>query len=339
MSPRRPTIRDVAVHAGVSMVTVSRVNNEPDLVVPATRARVEAAIRELGYIPNLAARTIRTHATRTIGFLVPDLTSWTNAAVAQAAERRLAEAGYGLLLMSSDFRPDREVRALGVLRTRQVDGIMLYVCDQDEPELRAATAALDVPTVVLDREMPAPGDRVLSEHGRTMHDAVEHLRGLGHRRLGLVVPRLRIRPALQRRAAFLRPAPGWSARSSRSPPGGEPALGALVAGCSAIVAEGSRLLLSVLREARAQRRRIPEDLSVIGIDAEDVALAAQPEITRIVRDFDRVGSTAAELMLARLADRAREPVTVELPSRLVLAGSCGPAAPGNSGLLAAATRR
>lgn len=325
MSVRRPTICDVALRAGVSMVTVSRVNNEPGVVVPATRARVEAAIRELGYVPNLAARTIRTHATRTIGFLVPDLTSWPNAAVAQAAERRLAEAGYGMLLMSSDYRPDREVLALGVLRTRQVDGIMLYVCDQDDAGLRDAVAAVDVPAVILDREIPVQGDRVFSEHAKTMGEAVDHLRALGHRRIGLTLPKLRIRPAIQRQAAFLAATSGLQSYVVEVAPGEEPALAPLVAGCSAVIAEGSRLLLAVLREARARGRRIPEDLSVIGVDAEDIALAAQPEITRIVRDFGSVGSIAAELMLGRLNDRGRPTTTVELPSRFVLAASCGPA--------------
>jgi DNA-binding LacI/PurR family transcriptional regulator len=306
------------------MVTVSRVNNEPGTVVPATRARVEAAIRELGYIPNLAARTIRTNATRTIGFLVPDLTSWTNATVAQAAERRLAEAGYGLLLVSSDFHPDREVRALSVLRTRQVDGIMLYVCDQDEPNLRVATGAIDVPTITLDRAIPAPGDRVLSEHAPAMQQAVAYLRDLGHRRIGLLMPRLRIRPGIERRAAFLAACSGLEAEVMEVAPGEEPALAAFMTRNSAVIVEGSRLLLATLREARARQMRIPDDLSIVGIDAEDIALAAQPEITRIVRDFGAIGSTAAELMLARLADPGRAPVTIELPSSLVLAGSCGP---------------
>ena len=83
---KRATIRDVAEAAGVSTVTVSRVVNASELVQPETRARVERAMRELGYVPNLAAQAMRTNATRTIGFVVPDLTNYPNAAVAKATE-------------------------------------------------------------------------------------------------------------------------------------------------------------------------------------------------------------------------------------------------------------
>jgi LacI family transcriptional regulator len=91
---------------------------------------------------------------------------------------------------------------------------------------------------------------------------------------------------------------------------------------TALIAEGSRLLRGVLLAARALGRRIPEDLSVVGIDAEDIASAATPEITCILRDFGEIGRTAAELMLHRLAGRPAGPQRVVLPSRLVLNGSC-----------------
>lgn len=334
---RRPTIKDVARAAGVSAVTVSRVSNEPQLVVAETRERVLHAMRELGYVPNLAARTMRTNATRTIGFLVPDLTSYPNAAVAQAAEQRLADAGYGLLLASSDNRPAREVRALEVLRTRQVDGIMLYACDQEDPALRAAVASLDVPVVVLDRTLPGGGDRVLSDHATAMTEAVRYLALLGHRAMALVLPDLRIRPALERRDAFLaalgpcrldpavqtvlRVPPGAMASTPSS-------IGVLEGETAptAVIVDGSRLLRGVIQAARAHRRTIPDQLSVIGIDGEDVAQAATPEITGIVRDFGEIGRTAAELLLRRLAEPTLPPQSVVLPSHVVLKGSC--AAPG-----------
>ena len=199
---RRPTIKDVAREAEVSTVTVSRVVNGSPQVQPETRARVEAAMLRLGYSPNLAARSMRTSLTQTVGFLVPDLTSYPNAAVAQAAERRLAEEGYAVLLASSDYRAERERRVLEVLRTRQVDGIVLYVCDEQDPALRAAVAKLDVPLVVLDRDLPVEADCVLSEHVGAMGEAVRYLTLLGHRRMALLLTDLRIRPVRERRRGF-----------------------------------------------------------------------------------------------------------------------------------------
>jgi DNA-binding LacI/PurR family transcriptional regulator len=319
----------------VSTVTVSRVNNEPDLVVLSTRERVHAAMHKLGYVPNLAARTMRTNATHTIGFLVPDLTIYPNAAVAQAAARRLAEAGYALLLASSDQRPEREIEALSILRTRQVDGMMLYVCDQEHPSLMSAVRDLDVPCVLLDRDIPSRADRIYSDHRDVMREAVRQLAGLGHRRITLLQYDMRIRPSLERRSAF----------SEAMEQAGIPAADRLVLRLpgdvstlpvlqqflfaskrspTAAIVEGSRLLLATIQAARERGITLPQDLSIIGIDADDVATAATPEISCVLRDFEAIGMAAAEAMLARLQDRDAPRVVTHLPSRLSSRFSVGP---------------
>ncbi|MGH6916424.1 MAG: LacI family DNA-binding transcriptional regulator, partial [Geminicoccaceae bacterium] len=195
---RRATIKDVARAAKVSTVTVSRVANAPSLVRPETRARVEQAMRELGYAPNAAAQSMRTKVTRTIGFMVPDLTNYPNAAVAKAAEATLADAGYYMLLTNSDYDPRREERFLRLLRSRQVDGIILYLSDEDDPKVHATIRGLGVPVVVLDRHLPFAVDTVLSEHEPAMRRTVAQLARLGRRRLALVAPDLRIRPLRER---------------------------------------------------------------------------------------------------------------------------------------------
>jgi LacI family transcriptional regulator len=337
--PRHPTIKDVAREAGVSTVTVSRVVNDSPQVQPETRVRVERAMRDLGYLPNLAARSLRTSLTHTVGFLVPDLTSYPNAAVAQAAERRLAESGYALLLASSDYRAERELRVLEVLRARRVDGIVLHVCDEGHPALRSALAALDVPLVVLDRDLGAGLDRadhVLTDHEGAMAEAVRYLALLGHRRVALLLSDLPIRPVRERRRAFEVAAEAAGLAAAERPvvhlspaaAGPVPEVVSLLdapAAPTALIAEGSRLLRAVVRAAKALGRRVPADLSVVGIDAEDTAAAATPEITCVVGDFGAIGRTAAELMLHRLAGRpAAGPQRVLLPSAVVLKGSCAP---------------
>jgi DNA-binding LacI/PurR family transcriptional regulator len=336
MSLRRPTIRDVARVAGVSTVTVSRVCNEPNLVIAPTRARVLEAMRGLGYVPNLAARTMRTNATRTIGFLVPDLTIYPNAAVAQAAAGHLAANGYAILLASSDQQPEREIDALAILRTRQVDGIILYACDQDHPGLREAVRGLDVPSVLLDRDMPSAADRIFSDHGPAMEQAVGRLAGLGHRRITLLQYDNPIRPTLERQRFFREAALAAGLeqallRTIRLPVDHAPcpevaeALFGDHPGPTAVIAEGSRLLLATIRAVRSLGLAIPHDISLVGIDAADVALAATPEISCIVRDFDAIGRAAAEAMLARLSDRDAEPRLVHLPSRFSDRQSLAPA--------------
>jgi DNA-binding LacI/PurR family transcriptional regulator len=330
---RRPTIKDVARNAGVSTVTVSRVTNAPASVQPATRERVLRVMRELGYVPNLAARAMRTNATRSVGILVPDLVSHSNAAVAQAAERHLAAAGYSLLVASSDYRTDHELRALEVLRTRRVDGILLYVSDETDPAITAALARLDMPLVVLDRSLDVAADTLFSDHAPAMELTVSYLASLGHTRLALLMPAIRIRPGLERARAFVAAVaaagldPTLSVVERIAPedhdrPQAAQALFQRPAPPTAVIATGSRLVRSVIATARAGGLSIPGDLSLVAVDAEDIASATSPELTTINRDYAEIGRTAVELLLARIADPHAPPRRIVLDSQVVLKGSC-----------------
>ena len=327
-SVRRSTIRDVARLAEVSTVTVSRVCNEPGKVVAATRERVRQAMADLGYVPNLAARTMRTQATRTIGFLLPDLRSYPNAAVAQAAADHLARRDYAILLASSDQQPMREIEALAILRTRQVDGIILYACDQDHPGLRAAVADLDVPCVLLDREMAGPLDRVLTDHAPAMVKAVAHLAGLGHTEIAFVQRAAPIRPTIERKLAFLQAAQdaGIDSAGARTvhPSGSADQIDAVLVDLltqedrpTAVIAEGSNLLLASIHALKVAGLSVPDQVALIGIDADDIARAATPEISCIVRDFHAIGEVAAQTMLSRLQNPLAKGTAVNLPCKFI----------------------
>ena len=333
--PRRPTIRDVARAAAVSTVTVSRVVNEPDLVKRVTRERVEAAMARLGYVPNAVARSMRTNLTHTIGCLVPDLVNYPNAAIAQFAERHLAAAGYSLLLANSDYDTKAEIRAIQALTARRVDALMLYVSDEADPALQQAVSRLPVPCLVLDRRLPGPADRLLSDHGTAMQETVRYLAGLGHRRLALMVPALRIRPVDERIRSFEQAtaAQGLDPAAQtilRVPPGDPERLRAaqeLLGGAdrpTAVLADGSRQVRALLAAARAQALGIPDDLSVVGLDAADIATVTTPELTTIARDYAEIGRLAANLLLDRLAEPGAPPRRLVLESEVVLRGSCAP---------------
>jgi len=333
---RRATIKDVAAAAGVAVVTVSRVINTPHQVQAVNRQRVLQAMERLGYSPNLAARSMRTQFTRSIGFLTPELSSQSNAAVAQACERALAEAGYAMLVTSSDHRPEREVAALDLLRARGVDGIVLYVSDETHVGLARVLGNIDVPLVVLDRSLSVRADHVLSDHASAMELAVQHLASLGHKRIALVGHQQQVRPSLERERSFrqsikaLRIGP---AHVLKVPRDGEVALDEQIFTAAkaptAIIVEGTRLLSHVLQGLRACSLRVPEDRSVIGIDTLDVSVLTTPETTTIARDFHAVGRTAAELMVRRLAEPGSPAQQVQLDSQLLLKGSCA-APPGLS---------
>jgi LacI family transcriptional regulator len=325
---RRPTIRDVAREAGVSTVTVSRVANAPELVRPETRERVEATMRRLGYLPNAAAQSMRTNVSRTIGFLVPDLTNYPNAAVAKAAEARLAEAGYYMLLTDSEHDVAREERFVRLLRSRQVDGIILYLSDEDDPAVQATIAELDIPVVVLDRDLPFEVDSVFSEHRAAMRRTVEHLVGLGHRELGLLHPALRIRPVRERVQAFHEVVEELGLDPTRQTVvGAEPMLGGPEAVLqllgapvrpSALLIDGNRLLAATFEALR--RRGLREQIRPVAIDVVEPLAAAMPEIVGIARDFAAIGRQAAELLIDRLSGAlSGPPQQITLASRAVMA--------------------
>ena len=332
---RRPTIRDVARAASVSTVTVSRVVNATALVRRETRERVEAAMARLGYVPNAAARSMRTNLSRSIGCLVPDLVNFPNAAIAQAAERHLAGAGYALLLASSDYGPAIELRAIEALVAQGIDALMLYVSDETTPGLADLLARIDVPCLVLDRRLPVDADRLLSDHATAMHAAVAYLAGLGHRRLALLVPALRIRPVTERIAAFagagsetgLAAADLSVVEVAPDEAGRLRAAQELLAAAdrpTAVLADGSRQVRALLAAARLQGLAIPDQLSVIGLDAADIATVTTPELTTVNRDYAAIGRLAAELLLDRLADPGAARRRLLLASEVVLRGSCAP---------------
>jgi LacI family transcriptional regulator len=326
---RRATIKDVARAAGVSTVTVSRVANAPSLVRPETRARVEQAMQELGYAPNAAAQSMRTKVSRTIGFIVPDLSNYPNAAVAKAAEATLAGAGYYMLLTDSDHDPRREERFLRLLRARQVDGIILYLSDEDDPEVQATIQGLGVPVVVLDRKLPFAVDTVFSEHQPAMRALVRHLAAQGRRRLALLSLNLRIRPRRERvrafraavRAAGLAPEDQRVVRADVTAPHAaiEGALDATPRPDTLLI-EGARLLSVTFEVLRRRGLAVPGEIAVIAIDAVQPLAAAMPEMIGVERDFAEIGRRAAQLMIDRLTGALTgPPVTIVLPSRSLLA--------------------
>jgi LacI family transcriptional regulator len=333
---RRATIKDVARAAGVSTVTVSRVANAPELVKAETRARVERAMQKLGYTPNAAAQSMRTKVSRTIGFMVPDLSNYPNAAVAKAAEATLADAGYYMLLTDSDHDPRREERFLRLLRARQVDGIILYLSDEDDPDVQATIQRLGVPVVVLDRTLPFAADTVFSDHDAAMRQTVSHLVGLGRRRLALITLGLRIRPRRERVRAFRAAvrAAGLEASEQRVVLADVNAVHKAIERVldatprpDALLIDGSRLLAATFPILRRRGLSMPREIAVIAIDAVEPLAAAMPEVIGIARDFSEIGRRAAQMMIDRLTGALTgPPVTVTLPSRSVLA-ECPPPDP------------
>ena len=203
MKTQNATIKDVARLAGVSPMTVSRVANGLANVRPEKRAAVARAMRELNYAPHAAAQTMRTHRTRRVGFMLPDITNITNAIVSQVVERELAQAGYRLMLFNSDFQTAIERDVLAMAGHNMFDGLIAALADDTDAPVAAAIAAARVPIVLIDRDCGVPVDAIYSDHRTAMRTMVQQLAHLGHRRIGLICPSVRMRPGRERAEAFL----------------------------------------------------------------------------------------------------------------------------------------
>src|SRR5204863_4123165 len=199
----RPGMREVAQAAGVAMSSVSRVLSDHPDVSPSMRERVFAAVEQLGYKPDLLAESLRRRETRSVGFVVSDVSNQLFAEIVKGAETALREAGYSMLLTNSENDPDLDADHVRLFERRRVDGLILSLAQEGHPPTIELLEQLDVPIVVIDRDLPPsiPASRVLSDHRTGMTAAVDHLLDLGHRKIAFVAGQP-TRPSRERRQAF-----------------------------------------------------------------------------------------------------------------------------------------
>ncbi|MFJ9246451.1 LacI family DNA-binding transcriptional regulator [Streptomyces sp. NPDC101776] len=328
----RPTSRDVAQAAGVSQAAVSLVLGDKwrGRVSATTAERVREAARDLGYRPNLAARNLRLGRTRTVLLVVPVLTTEFFAGVYTGAARVAAEHGFGVVLYPSPegIGPARDPFASaqaaldGVLASSMAadaltairgDQLPLVMLDSDpEGSLGAATVNLDI----------ADGIRQIAEH----------LLALGHRHflhLAADVPSWTFEVRARELAAQVGAFEGTTVRTTRAPISIEGALTAAEAALSepgsrvtALVCDDDKLAAGAYKAARRLGLRIPDDLSITGLDDLALATAIDPELTTVRLDAELFGEHGMRALLAVLDGRT--PEEGDIPVELVVRGSTAP---------------
>ena len=320
--PRRPTMHDVAARAGVAPSSVSRaLGNHPD-VSKRMRRRVLEAVSELGYEPNFLAQSLRTGSTQTVGFVVRDIANPFFAAIANGAERYLRERGYAMLLVNSDGDPDIDADHINVLRRRRVDGLILSIAAEDHQPTLAAIAALRSPIVLVDREIPELDvSAVLCDHYSGVRAATEDLIAHGHRRIALITGPRNVRPVRER----IR---GMAAALAAHGIDNDPSLINLGAfGGSfpyermstlldlddpptAVLTGGVQVTLGALRALTHRHLSAGRDIGFIALDDLDILDIAQPAVSVVSRDPQRIGAEAARLLLAAAAGEAAQRIVL-----------------------------
>jgi LacI family transcriptional regulator len=337
----KPTIKDVARLAKVSVGTVSRVVNGHPSVDPGTRQRVARVMVRLGYVPDVIAQSMRTLVTRTVGFVVPDISNPNWAWILQAASQELQPRGYTVVVASTGGRREVELAVLAAFASRRTDALMLALDSADDAELRQTLDQLRMPVVMMEREFAGGWDAVLTDHAGGAYAATRYLLGLGHRRVALVTASQGVRPGAQRVQGYTRAfaerrlavQPELVRCGSFDPEFAFQETGALLSRRdppTAVIAGGIQLLAGVLRGASLQGWAIPARLSVVSCGDTDLAQLARPPVTVVRWDVRAIGTTAAAAVLRRVSGAAAgvAPQRVVLESELVVRESCGPPASG-----------
>ena len=328
-------IAEVARLAGVSTATVSNALNRPDVVAPATLAKVRAAVTRLGYVPHGTARQLRTGRSGLVGVVVPDLDNDFWCSTVTAAESWLAGRGVGVVVATSRYDWDREHDTIEHLVDLGVDGLVLGTLASDR--IAAAYASLPVPVVALARQGRRIGlPSVSLDERAAMALALEHLVELGHRRIvyarsagdhswtserrrGLDTAVRRCR----RRGVELDVAEVVVPRAV-------PAAGPDVA--DATLASGSRptavlcandyLAIGVLGALAERGIDVPREMSVMGVDDLELASLLSPPLTTVRQDTASMGARAAAWVHLGIPERCHQLLT---PSLVVRATTTAPA--------------
>ncbi|MFE2761138.1 LacI family DNA-binding transcriptional regulator [Streptomyces halstedii] len=307
-------LKDVAALAGVSVRTVSNVVSNTATVAPATRARVVAAVEELGYRPNLAARNLRQGRTGLIGVVVPEIHSPYFGALAGHLIDAAQERGWTVLLERTGGRAELERRLLDGSEGRRVDGMIVSPWSTSPAEL--ASLAGGLPLVVLGELEPhGPIDHVALDNVAAARSAARHLAAPGRRRIAAVglqsalghgTAELRaegfrqglaeagLAPVAEVEVADLHRAEG--ARAMRE-------LLALPGRPDAVFCFSDELALGALRVAAEQRVRVPQDVALMGFDDIEDGRFSAPSLTTVAPDREQIAERAVQCLAERVLGR------------------------------------
>jgi LacI family transcriptional regulator len=328
------SIYDVARESSVSVFTVSEVVNKKSHVSKKLRDRVEETIRKLNYRPNLIARSLAKQKTHTIGMIVPDIANPFFPMVVRGAEDAAQKHGYNLLLCNSDDSLEKEERAIELLLSKRVDGILLTKAAEDfRAPLRQMIKEVKIPFVLVMRTYPKlTADAVITDDYQGAFDAVSHLARSGRRRIGLISGPLKVSNAVAR----------WQGFHDSLKAMGLPFDKELIVEGDYRIESGYRaghallshrpdgiyvanhlMTVGLLKAAEEMGMRCPEDFGLVSFDDYPWLGIFRPRLTTVELPKHQLGSEAAELLIRRISGDRSKPVLRKLQPELRIRESCG----------------
>lgn len=330
------TIADVAKRAGVSVSTAARVLSGRGYAAEDTRRLVLEAAKELGYVPNQIARSLRTRRTRMIGLLIGDVENAFYSTIAKNVESVAKHAGYHVVLCNSNDDPDLEREYLKLLEGMHVDGLIVTPTLRNRRHL-AHLLQKDIVIIQIDRKVDRLGaDAILVDNEPGAHAAVTHIISAGHSNIGILPGDLDVPTARQRLTGYERALKehGIPIRQQLVKAGSfhrehaiedatdliraRPAPTAIFA-ANNILAEASLMALADMG------MKVPRDMSLVAFDEVQWMGMVTPPVTTVRQPAADMARSAAELMLRRLREDGQgPPSTIVFRTELLVRGSVAP---------------
>lgn len=332
---KRVTIKDVARETGLALSTVSNALASKSLVKPETRALVVEAAERLGYRASIVARSLRAQRSFAFGVLIEDVANPSASAFVRGVEDVALGAGCTLLLANTDGDINRQIDAMRTLIDHQVDGLVLISQHLNDDRVQDLLSE-DVPIVCIQRRHATlEFDYVGSDNRGGIVEALRYVRRIGHRRIGFVTGPLMSSSAQERLATFRETAaelafedPDDLVFEGRYSFEKGLDAAAFFAGQrmlpTCIFASNDVNALGLMQGLSERGIKVPEHVSVVGLDDIDLASLKAIDLTTIRLEKRAIGAAAGELLLKRIDDPARPPVTVILPTHLIVRGSTVP---------------
>jgi DNA-binding LacI/PurR family transcriptional regulator len=329
----RPTLEEVAVVAGVSRATVSRVVNDSPKVAPDLREKVEAAIRELGYVPNLAARNLATRRSNAVALVVGESASFIFSdpffgGIVRTASREIARRGLQMVMLMAHDKDDYQ-RVEKYLEAGHVDGALLFSMHRDD-DLPAIATRIGLPAVLGGRPWdPEDGNHFVDMDNRGgARLATEHLLAIGRVRVATITGPLDMTAGIDRLAGYTealggpeRVDPALVEHGAFTQESGEVATERLlerVPDLDGLFVASDLMAAGALRVLRRAGRSVPRDVAVVGFDDHDqIARWTEPPLTTVHQDVDGWVTRTIEVLTARISGAEIER-QVLLPTRLVV---------------------
>lgn len=333
---KKITISDVAQHAEVSKSTVSQyLNKRYDYMAPKTKDRIKKAIEELGYHPNIVARSLKQKSTSTIGVIVANILHTFSTQTIRAVEDICNEQGFHIIVCNADDNPEKERKYIEMLRAKQVDGLIIFPTGGNI-DLYNSMVKEKYPLVFVDRIVEdLKTSSIMLDNESAVKLAVDHFVNKGYDRIGIMTTSLQrhVTPRVERINGFRKALKenGIPIRenhikslelewiqdglhdmlSSDEPP-------------QALIAGNDLTLIEILRYIKANGINMPTDLALIGIDDVSFASLFTPELTTIAQPTYEMGKQAAELLLNKIKnpDFIEEKQIYRFQPELMIRQSC-----------------